>query len=112
VAVAELPLQLAAVVAVAELPLQAEAVVAVAELPVHEPDDPVQLPVTFPVTPPLAVISPLAAIVVKLAEDAVVAPIVALFIVPPEIAGLVRVFCCGSSYKRVSRSWESNSSSI
>jgi hypothetical protein len=91
VAVAELPLQLAAVVAVAELPLQAEAVVAVAELPVHEPDDPVQLPVTFPVTPPLAVISPLAAIVVKLAEDAVVAPIVALFIVPPEIAGLVRV---------------------
>jgi len=58
---------------------------------VHEPDDPLQLPVTFPETPPLAVIKPLALIVVKLAEDAVVPPIVALLIVPPEIAGLVRV---------------------
>jgi hypothetical protein len=82
-------------VAVAEFPLQAEAVVAVAAFPVHELDDPlafpVKSPVTFPKTPPLAVIKPLALIVVKLAEDAVVAPIVALLIVPPEITGLVRV---------------------
>jgi hypothetical protein len=94
-AVAEFPVQAEAVVAVAEFPLQAEAVVAVAAFPVHELDDPlafpVKLPVTFPKTPPLAVIKPLALIVVKLAEDAVVAPIVALLIVPPEITGLVRV---------------------
>ena len=94
-AVAEFPVQAEAVVAVAEFPVQAEAVVAVAEFPVHELEDPlafpVKLPVTFPETPPLAVIKPLALIVVKLAEDAVVAPIVALLIVPPEITGLVRV---------------------
>jgi hypothetical protein len=43
VAVAELPVQAAAVVAVAELPVQAAAVVAVAELPVQDPE----LPVVF-----------------------------------------------------------------
>jgi len=63
--------RVAALVAVAEFPLQAEAV---AEFPVQDPDDPEQFPVTLPVTPPLAVISPLAATVVKLAADAEILP--------------------------------------
>ena len=67
-----------------------------AEFPVHEPEDPVTFPVTFPLTPPLAVIRPEALTVVNDPAAAVVPPITALLIVPPEIVpvlmiGLVRV---------------------
>jgi hypothetical protein len=53
VAVAALPEHALAVVAVAALPEHALAVVAVAALPVQEPEDPLQLPVTFPTTSPV-----------------------------------------------------------
>jgi len=65
--------------------------VAVAEFPVQEPEDPLAFPVRFPLTPPFAVISPDALMVVNDPAAGVVPPMAALLMVPPEIVGLVRV---------------------